>query len=384
MSDINPVSAPRQKRRLPALVIRFLRQEPVLSVALLAAVVSMFFVRPSADYAAYIDWKVLACLFCLMGVVSGLRKTGLFDIAAAAITRFAGSLKGISLILIFLTFFVSMAITNDVALITFVPFSLIVLKDIANRNTRMRVIVLQTIAANVGSSLTPVGNPQNLYLFSFYHTSARDFFVAVGPVVLMGGCLLLLAALIIPDEKIVPTSKAANYRLNVLHCSVYGVLFVLSVMTVFRLVDYRIATGVVILAMLIMDRSVFAKIDYSLLFTFLGFFIFIGNLQRIDAVNAFLTSIVGKNVLLVSALASQVISNVPAAILLSHFTQDAASLLRGVSIGGMGTIIGSLASVISFKFFSREYPGSTPRYLAIFSVWNVLFLAILYILCLIV
>jgi Na+/H+ antiporter NhaD/arsenite permease-like protein len=385
MSDINPVTTTQQKKSFSVLrlVIRFLRREPVLSIALFAAVVSMFFVQPSADYAAYIDWKVLACLFCLMAVVSGLRKTGLFDIAAAAITRFAGSLKGISLILIFLTFFVSMAITNDVALITFVPFSLIVLKDISNRNTRMRVIVLQTIAANVGSSLTPVGNPQNLYLFSFYHMSARDFFVAIGPVVLLGGGVLFLAGLFIPDEKLEPKSKAANYHLNAFHCSIYGILFVLSVMTVFRLIDHRIATGIVILVMLIMDRSVFAKIDYSLLFTFLGFFIFIGNLQQLGVVNEFLTSIVGKNVLLVSALASQVISNVPAAILLSHFTQDAANLLRGVSIGGMGTIIGSLASVISFKFFSREYPESTPRYFAIFSIWNVMFLVILYILCIV-
>ena len=290
MSDINPVITIRQKSRYPALrpFIRFLRREPVLSIAMFAAIVSMFFVHPSINYAAYIDWKVLACLFCLMAVVSGLRKTGLFDIAAAAITRFAGTLKGISLILIFLTFFVSMAITNDVALITFVPFSLIVLKDIANKNTRMRVIILQTIAANVGSSLTPVGNPQNLYLFSFYHMSVRDFFVAVGPIVLLGGIMLLIAGLLIPDEKLVPKSKAANYHLNAFHCFVYGVLFVISVMTVFRLIDYRLATGIVILAMLIMDRSVFAKIDYSLLFTFLGFFIFIGNLQQIEAVNAFL------------------------------------------------------------------------------------------------
>lgn len=332
---------------------------------------------------AYIDWKVLACLFSLMAVVAGLRKSGLFSSLAAAITRVGGSVRSLSAILVFVTFFVSMAVTNDVALITFIPFSLILLRDFGNERLRLRIVTLQTIAANIGSSLTPVGNPQNLYLFSFYRMDGGTFFSAIAPIVLAGSALLALSLYAVPATPVRPGAGSGNTRPDRRSVALYAILFVLSVLAVFRILDYRATAAIVFAFVLVYDRSLFGKIDYSLLGTFVCFFVCIGNLQRIPSVNGFLTSVVSRNVVLVGALASQAISNVPAAILLSGFTENAPELLRAVSIGGMGTIIASLASVISFKIYTREYPGSALRYLAVFTFWNVLFLVALYGACLV-
>ena len=356
----------------------FIKRETVLTIALSLAAISAFFVRPSVAYVGYIDFKVLACLFCLMVVVAGLRRTGLFERAALALTRYTTSVRNMAFILVAATFFISMAITNDVALITFIPFSLLLMKDIKNPKTRMKIITLQTIAANIGSSLTPVGNPQNLFIFSFYRMDAGAFFPAIGPIVIIGGIGLVIALATIPDEKLPAIKSGHNFTSSWKLMLSYGVLFALSVLTVFRIVDWRIALIAVILFVAIFDRPIFFRVDYSLLFTFVGFFVFIGNLQNMSAISSFLKSVVGHNTTLVSALASQAISNVPSAILLSGFTNDAASLLRGVSIGGMGTLIASLASVISFKFFTRERREDAMKYLGVFTVWNVVFFIVLY------
>jgi Na+/H+ antiporter NhaD/arsenite permease-like protein len=314
-----------------------------------------------------------------MAVVAGLKESGVFDIMAKSLTRFAADARTVAFFVIGLTFVLSMAITNDVALITLVPFSLIVLKNIeGDPRDRIAIVTLQTIAANVGSSLTPVGNPQNLYLFSHYGMKASDFFRAIGPIVLVGGIFLFLAVFTVRKTPISQKQTSANYRPEPVKILAYIALFAISVLAVFRIVDYRVATAVVVAALAGFNRKLFFRVDYSLLFTFVGFFVFIGNLQKIDAVRLFLTSISETNIVLVSALASQCISNVPAAILFSRFTEDSCGLLRGVSIGGMGTIIASLASVISFKFFAAEYRQHSMRYLGTFTVWNVLFFAGLY------
>jgi Na+/H+ antiporter NhaD/arsenite permease-like protein len=359
----------------------FIKREAVLILSAIAALISAFFVQPSLLYVDYIDFRVLSCLFCLMAVVAGLRKTGIFDRAASALTRRTSSIRGLSAILVIATFFISMAITNDVALITFVPFSLVLMKGVANAKTRMKVIALQTIAANVGSSFTPIGNPQNLFLYSFYRMSPASFFSAIFPVALTGLALLIAATLTVRDEPIPHIKPGANYVTDPKMVYAYFALFAFSVLAVFRVLDYRLALAIVVIASFVIDRSAFRRVDYSLLLTFVFFFVFIGNLQRVERVNAFLTSIVSRNVTVVAALASQAISNVPAAILLSRFTQDAGALLRGVSVGGMGTIIASLASVISFKFFSRDRKGETFKYLGVFTIWNALFLVVLLIVC---
>jgi len=359
-------------------LVSFVKRETVLVIAVSAAFLSMLLIPPSADYAGYIDFKVLSCLFCLMAVVAGLRKTGLFDVAAAALTRFSGTVRGLSILLITSTFFISMLVTNDVALITFVPFTLILLKNIAEQRSRITIITLQTIAANIGSSLTPIGNPQNLYLFSYYHLNFLSFLSAISPLVAIGGLLLLVACLTVKNEKLSVRSGSVNYSPDIRQIALYVLLFAVSVLSVFRILDYWLVLAIVIIGVFIADKTLFARIDYSLLITFIGFFVFIGNVRQIDSLSRILTSLVNRNVVLVSALTSQIISNVPAAILLSRFTNDAQSLLRGVSIGGMGTTIASLASVISYKFFVHDRPESGLAFLRIFSFWNILFLGALY------
>jgi len=359
-------------------IAAFLKKEAVLIIALACAGVSSAFVPIGPSYLDYIDWKVLSCLLCLMAVVAGLRGLGVFDIAASATSRFASGTRRIALILIGLTFFLSMAITNDVALITLVPFSLIILKNVERARTRMTVITLQTIAANVGSSLTPVGNPQNLYLFSHYGMDAITFFSAIFPIVAVGGVLLFAAVFTIPDEPVRNDVGPHNYRLRIIPAVVYAMLFAASVLSVFRALPYLPVTTVVLSAILIMDKNVLLRVDYSLLATFVGFFIFIGNLQAIDTVREFLVRITALDITLVSAIASQCISNVPAALLFSQFTEDAVGLLRGVSIGGLGTLIASLASVISYKFFCAARKDESLAYIGVFSFWNVVFFAILY------
>jgi len=362
----------------------FFFRETVLCIAIAAAAVSIFFVPPSSAYLGYIDWKVLLCLFCLMSVVAGLRASGAFDILASSILRFAGNVRSLAAILIITTFFVAMAITNDVALITFVPFALLLMRNSISWRTRAHIVTLQTIAANVGSSLTPVGNPQNLYLFAYYHMPSEQFFAGIFPIVITGFALLILGLTRIKPQTLYAQHTGHNFSLKKKRFSIFIVLFILSVLTVFRVLDYRLVTALVIVAVLVLDRELLLHVDYSLLFTFLGFFVFIGNLQRIEAVRSLLTALIGENTVLVSALASQLISNVPAAILLSRFTPDSVALLRGVSIGGMGTIIASLASVISFKFLSHEHPSEALGYLAIFTKWNVIFFVALYLVNLVV
>jgi Na+/H+ antiporter NhaD/arsenite permease-like protein len=357
---------------------RFFARETVLCLALAAAAISSFFVPPSMSYLEYVDWKVLSSLFCLMTVVQGLRVSGAFDILASSVLRFAGTTRSIAAILVATTFFASMGITNDVALITFIPFGLLLMKDCVSWRVKAHIVTLQTIAANVGSALTPVGNPQNLYLFSYYRFSPRDFFVGIYPVVIAGGALLAVSLFRIKPQTLVSRHNGPNYTLKPLSFAVFIALFAVSVLAVFRILDYRMVTAIVIITVLLIDRGLVVRVDYSLLVTFLGFFVFIGNIQRIPAVRELLTGITGINPMLVAALASQAISNVPAAILLSRFTDDAVGILRGVSLGGMGTIIASLASVISFKFFAHEHRDKSLAFMGIFTKWNLTFFVALF------
>ncbi len=356
---------------------RILNREPVLVIAVVSATVSAFFVKPSPQYFGYIDWKVLSCLLSLMLVVSLLRRSGFFDGLARVFTRYCSTLRTVALVLVATTFFLSMWITNDVALITLIPFSLILLSKIKSVNSVITILVLQTIAANIGSSLTPVGNPQNLYLFTYYTMHPIDFFKAVGWFTFCGAILLIPAVYSIKNEKLSCTDRggtAVDRKRTVL----YVILFICAVLAVFNVFDHRIILILIVLVICVTDRRNLFKADFSLLGTFAAFFIAIGNLQNIPQITDFLSQIINKNVVLVSALASQIISNVPAAILLSPFTVKAEDLLRGVSLGGLGTLIASLASVITFKFFTVNYPGKTGRYLIIFSIWNIAFFAALF------
>lgn len=351
-------------------VIGFFKKEPVLVVSALCALVSMLFVPPSAGYGEYIDWKVLGMLFCLMAVVAGLQHCLFFDLLANRLLHACAGARTLRLVLILLPFFSSMFITNDVALITFVPFAVSVLTMVGRERELIYVIVLQTIAANLGSMATPVGNPQSLFLYHHFELSIGSYFAMLLPLVAAGLAGLVLAALL---PKNAPIQVSFDWHVKLEQpkmLALYGALFALCMLSVLHLLDYRMVLLVVILALMIFDRGLFQHVDYGLLLTFVCFFIFSGNLGSIPAVRDWLAGLLEKNALLTGALASQVVSNVPAAVLLAGFTDNARGLLIGTNVGGLGTLIASLASLISFKYYLRS-PGAKPlRYLGVFTAFN--------------
>lgn len=356
---------------------RFLRAEAVLTVSALLAAASILFVPPDRQYLGYIDPKVLAVLFCLMAVVAGVRAQGVFDRLSAMLAKKTTNGRIIALLLVILCFFLSALITNDVALITLVPFTVLLLGGEASSRL-IWTVVCETVAANLGSMLTPIGNPQNLYLYSYYSMSAGEFFSAVLP--LGGICLLIVAPLSLFSGKSAPLPRrescrhgeTAAVKLVPLLC-----LFALCLCCVLGLVSYLICLGVVLLYLLLFDRGLFLRVDYSLLLTFICFFILVGNLGRIEPVSRFVTSLLAGRELLVGAGASQIISNVPAAAMLAPFTDDSRGLLLGVNIGGLGTPIASMASLISYRLYCAGESPKRGRYLLVFSAVNFSLLALL-------
>lgn len=358
-------------------IIAFFRREPVLVISFICAVVSMAFVPPSAAYGAYFDWKVLSLLFCLMAVVAGLQECNVFAVFCQKLLMGRKRMGLLSLILVTLPFFASMLITNDVALIAFVPFTIVVLSMVQRRQYLIYLIVLQTIAANLGSMATPVGNPQSLFLYEKYHLPISDYFRWMLPFVLVSLLCLAAAALLVKNETIQVEFSARETLRHPRKACLFCVLFVLSLLCVFRVLPYPWALGAVVVSLLLWDRPLFAQIDYGLLLTFLCFFVFAGNMGNISAVQEFLNGLLERSAMLTSLLASQVISNVPAAVLLSSFTQEAQGLLVGTNLGGLGTLIASLASLISFRYYLRLEGAKPLRYLGIFTGLNAAMLAVL-------
>ena len=358
-------------------ITEIIKKEPVLFISALCAIASMFFVTPSAEYLAYIDWKVLALLFCLMAVVAGFVKCGLFDVMGQNLLTKCSGMRLLRFILVMLPFFTSMLITNDVALITFVPFAITVLCAVGRENELIWIIVLQTVAANLGSMATPVGNPQSLYLYNHYNIPTAQYFYTIAPFVIVSVLLLTAASLYKKSDRAQVSFETRSKLESPLRISVYSVLFVLCMLCVLHLLDYRIVLAAVIIALLIFDRPVFKLIDYGLLLTFICFFIFSGNLGNIPAVRSLLVQLLDRSSLLTSALASQIVSNVPAAVLLAGFTDDWRGTLVGTNIGGLGTIIASLASLISFKYYMKSDNAKPIKYLAVFTVVNLIGLALL-------
>ena len=354
----------------------FVRREPVLLIAVFAAVVSCCFVPPDSAYLSYIDCRTLSLLYCLMTVVAGLRQAGLFTHLAHTLCRRVGSVRGIGLLLILLCFFSSMLITNDVALLTFVPFAVVVLGMADRRQDLILIVVLQTVAANLGSMLTPVGNPQNLYLYSYYDLSFGAFLGMTLPVWLMSLAFMIAACFLLSGERLhlfLGEAPGIDTRLLL----IYTALFALCMLVVLHVLTWPVMLIVLVLVLLVFDRKILLDADFMLLLTFTAFFVFSGNLARIDAVDALLRRLLTGREFLVSLLTSQVISNVPAALLLSGFTDHAKALLLGVNIGGLGTPIASLASLISLKLYSHSDHAHTGRYLAAFTAVNVILLLIL-------
>ena len=353
-----------------------LKSRIVLIVALVAAAVTCFFVPPDGGYADYFDLDTLSCLFCTLAVVSALKRRRFFEWLATGIVTAFGNMRRVTFALVFVTYFGSMIMANDMALITFLPLGWLVLSSCGKTRYTAFVFVMQNVAANLGGMLTPFGNPQNLYLYSFFEIDAGEFFAimaipfAVAFVLIAGTCLVVKPEPIRLETH--PEPAPPVWRMIV-----YFVLFALSVMIVFRVFPYYVGLIVVTVALAILEPKCFLRVDYGLLLTFCAFFVFSGNLSRIPAVRDLLASVVAMSPLLVGTATCQVISNVPSAVLLSRFTTDYRHLLIAVNIGGLGTPMSSLASLITLGEYRKREPGKTLRYLGLFSLINFSYLAVL-------
>ena len=355
----------------------FIKKETVFCVAAICAVATMFLIPPDREYLHYIDFRVLCLLLCLMAVVAGLKGIGLFDWLTWQLLRRIRSGRILAVTLVLLPFFSSMFVTNDVALIIFIPFTLLLLDQLGCSRSIIPVTVFQTIAANLGSMATPVGNPQNLYLYAFYNMSIGDFFSVTVPLTLISLVGLTAASIpLLPGKLPEQSMEKAEIR-SAKQLLIYLVLFLLSLLTVFRVMPYLLTTVITVSVLFLVDRKLLKQIDYMLLLTFVCFFTVSENLGRVDEIRVFLQNLLQSNTLLTSVATSQVISNVPAAIMLSGFTDNWQHLLSGVNIGGLGTPIASLASLITIKFY-MGWPGSRiGRFLGFFTLANVISLGIL-------
>lgn len=362
----------------------FAKKEAVLSIAAVLAAASAFAVHPDRLYWDYIDFRTLAILLCLMSVMAGLRRLGIFDRMGGFLLSKTKSFTQVALVLVGLCFVGSMIITNDVALITFVPFAFVVLKLLGAEQMEtwiVPIVGMQTIAANLGSMLTPIGNPQNLYLYGLSGLGFGAFLNLMLPYAAVSAVLLILWAVIAcrkapAIERFARDNAPLNGKQKKL-AALYGCLFAVCLACVARFLPYTVMLGIVLVLVLIFDRQTFSNVDYSLLLTFVAFFIFIGNLGRIEAFSTRLGSALQGREVLISVLASQVTSNVPAALLLSGFTGNIKGLIVGTNLGGLGTLIASMASLISYRQICAGAPAQKGKYFKLFTVSNVVFLAIL-------
>lgn len=395
--------------RLRYRLMQLLRRHWMLAAAAFVALVSMFFVPPDEEYLGYFDWKTIGCLFCVLAVASALRNAGVFDWAArAAIARFA-SPRTLTMTLVLVTAVFSMAFTNDVALVIMLPLSVAALVEFGQPRLVPTVFALQALAANLCGMVTPFGNPQNIYLYSFFHVELGEFLMTMAMPFLLSVAGIIVATWFMTrrgtaeddgvsmqsqqgasgEDVLAPATSTA--MLDRRRLIVYVPLFVIALLAVFRVIPFGIAVIIVIVALLIFDRDALLKVDYPLLATFLCFFVFAGNMARIPALAQMLQPVMGQWGLLASALTSQVISNVPAAVLLSHFTDAWQPLLIGVNIGRAGTFVGSLASLIAIRHFAiartmiprlREPDApDTASFLRLFGIVNGAFFVVLLIIC---
>lgn len=362
---------------MTAKIKHFIQKETVLCIAALCALATVAVVPPDMEYLHYIDFRVLCLLFCLMAVVAGFQALGLFGWLTDQLLCRVRNGHLLSVALVLLPFLSAMVVTNDVALLIFVPFTLDLLSRLGREKAGIPMIVLQTVGANLGSMATPVGNPQNLYLYSAYNLAAGEFFAVTLPLTAVSLVLLCVAAWPVLPKELPRQRQEEGASLEKGRLLIFVALFALCLLTVFRVVPYPITTVVIAAALLVLDKKLLGKVDYMLLLTFVCFFVVSENLGRVEAVRNFLQQLLGKNTLLTAVGASQVISNVPAAVLLSAFTDSWRELLEGVNIGGLGTPIASLASLITLKLYMARKNAKVGRFLAVFTLANVAGLIVL-------
>ncbi len=354
----------------------FVKKNAVMCIALLAAVITSFIIPVDAAYLGYFDYKTLTCLFCVLAVVCALKNINFFYMLARKVVQMFKNARMSVLTLVYITFIGSMLIANDMALLTFLPLGYLVLTTTGKQKYMAFTFIMQNIAANLGGMLTPFGNPQNLYLYSKFNIPNFEFMKImllpfVLSIVLITLCCIIFVkpeALRLEDEKLVIDPPKTV---------LYLILFAFSIVIVFRGIPYWLGLIVIPIVLFCVDRKALKMVDYGLLFTFVFFFIFAGNMARIDVIRDMFSSMLEQSTLLVSVISCQFISNVPSAILLSQFTDNYADLLVGVNIGGVGTLISSLASLITFREYVKNNPGKTGYYIAMFSAFNFGFLVLL-------
>ena len=353
----------------------FLKKNVVLCIAAVAALITCFIIPPDAEYVNYFDLKTLTCLFCVLAVVCALRNIRFFFALAQKIVELFKNARACIIALVYITFLGSMLIANDMALLTFLPLGYFVLSSTGKQKYMAFTFIMQNVAANLGGMLTPFGNPQNLYLYTKFNIPTGEFMQIMLPPFLLAVALITLCCFFVKKEPLEITCE--EIRLPKARTIAYVLLFALSIVIVFRVISFWIGLIVILIAFFFLDKKALAQVDYALLFTFVAFFIFAGNMARIPAVQNLFGSLMKANPLLVSVLSCQLISNVPSAILLSQFTSDYASLLVGVNIGGVGTLISSLASLITFREYTSKAQGGAGKYIALFSLFNFGFLIVL-------
>ncbi|MBQ6897471.1 MAG: citrate transporter [Clostridia bacterium] len=357
-------------------VIDFVKKNVVMEIAFLAAVITMFFVPPDKEYLGYFDFKTLSCLFCVLAVVCALKHIRFFYILARKIVESFRNIRYCVLSLVYITFIGSMLIANDMALLTFLPLGYFILDATKQQKYMAFTFIMQNIAANLGGMLTPFGNPQNLYLYTKFNIPNSEFVSIMLPPFVISVLIITVCCLVfVKSEKL--SIEDSPVRLDMKRAGVYLALFILSIAIVFRTVPYVIGLVIIPAVLLIMDRKALKEVDYPLLLTFVFFFVFAGNMARIEVVRELFSFLLNKSVLLFSVLSCQFISNVPSAILLSQFTENYPELLLGVNIGGVGTLISSLASLITFREYHKHNPKKTLYYVGMFSIFNFAFLFLL-------
>lgn len=360
-------------------LLLFFKRQIVLSVSLIAMLITCYYVPIDRTYLTYFNLQTLATLFCTLAVVSAFSHIHVFEILSKNIVLKLHNLRNATLGLVLITFFGSMLLANDMALLTFLPLGYFVLTSTGHKKAMAYTFIMQNIAANLGGMVTPFGNPQNLYLYSYYQIETMEFVKIMLPSFIAATVLIILCCLFVKPTPLTLNNNE-EYTLNIKRTLIYSILFIASILIVFRIVPYTWGTLLITLALLFLDKDSIKEVNYPLLATFCVFFVFSGNMARIPAVSAFFEWILPKNPLLFGILSCQFISNVPSAVLLSHFTGDYASLLPAVNIGGCGTLIASLASLITFSEFKKHNPEKVKSYIIKFSVINFSFVILLYLL----
>jgi len=362
--------------RLPQKAIAFVKQNDVMVIALAAALLTSLIIPVDKEYVGYFDYKTLACLFSVLAVVCALKNNNFFYMLARQVVQKFKTARMSILALVYITFIGSMLIANDMALLTFLPLGFLVLTTTGKEKYMTFTFIMQNIAANLGGMLTPFGNPQNLYLYTKFNIPNLEFMGIMAPPFVLAVALITICCLVFVKPEPLEL-KEEKIDLNPVRTVIYLILFALAIIIVFRIIPYWIGPVVIVAVLLFMDRKALKMVDYPLLFTFVFFFVFSGNMARIDVIRNFFSALMEKSTLLVSVLSCQCISNVPSAILLSQFTENYPDLLVGVNIGGVGTLISSLASLITFREYVKNNPGKTGYYIKQFSLFNFGFLIIL-------